>query len=129
MCDDGRAFSNIVTYPANMIEVMMGGDQIANGFARYNPLDFSNHRIGAFIARWRFDNGDEITIEATLHWCTAQRLNFEFNVFNGAGQKAASGYSVQMLTDLKGNIFFVAPDWIEEFRTKWQTDQLDNTGK
>jgi acyl-CoA thioester hydrolase len=67
---------------------------------------------------------DHITIEAKLHWCTAMRLNFEFTVYNGEGQKAASGYSVQVLTDLKGNIFFVAPDWIEEFRRKWQADEI-----
>ena len=67
---------------------------------------------------------DQITIKATLHWCTAMRLNFEFNVFNSKGQHSASGYSVQMFTDLRGNIFFVAPEWIEEFRRRWQAGQL-----
>jgi len=93
------------------------------------------HRLAAPIVKLYIDYmspltfDDQITIEATLHWCTAQRLNFEFTVFNGSGQKAASGYSVQMLTDLKGNILFVAPEWIEEFKNKWQTGQfVNNTG-
>ena len=92
--------------------------------------EFMHHRLAAPIVKLHIDYmspltfDDEITIKATLHWCTAQRLNFEFNIFNGKGNKAASGYSVQVLTDLQGNIFFVAPDWIEEFRRKWRAGEI-----
>lgn len=95
--------------------------------------EFMEHRLAAPIVKLHIDYmtpltfDDQITIETTLHWCTAQRLNFEFNIFNGNGAKAASGYSVQVLTDLQGNIFFVAPDWIEEFRRKWQAGEIQNT--
>jgi acyl-CoA thioester hydrolase len=95
--------------------------------------EFMHHRLAAPIVKLHIDYmapltfDDEITIETTLHWCSAQRLNFEFNVFNGKGQKAASGYSVQVLTDLKGNIFFVAPDWVEEFRRKWLAGEITNS--
>lgn len=91
---------------------------------------FMHHRLAAPIVKLHIDYmtpltfDDEITIEAILHWCTGMRLNFEFNVFNGKGELAASGYSVQVLTDLQGNIFFVAPDWIEEFRQQWQAGSL-----
>lgn len=91
---------------------------------------FMEHRLAAPIVKLHIDYltpltfDDRITIETTLHWCTALRLNFEFALFNGAGRKAASGYSVQVLTDLQGGLFFIAPDWIEEFRRRWQTGKL-----
>lgn len=94
--------------------------------------EFMEHRLAAPIVKLHIDYmtpltfDDEITIEAKLHWCTAQKLNFEFTIFNGKGEKAASGYSVQVLTDLKGNIFFVAPEWIEEFRRKWKAGEIEN---
>lgn len=93
---------------------------------------FMENRLAAPIVSLHIDYmtpltfDDRITIEATLHWCTAMRLNFEFNVFNGQGTKAASGYSVQVLTDLQGNMLFVAPDWIERFRRKWQSGEIQS---
>lgn len=87
---------------------------------------FMNNRIAAPIVQLHIDYmaplsfDEQITIVATLHWCTALRLNFEFTVLNNSGTKAASGYSVQLLTDMQGNILFQAPDWIETFRQQWQ---------
>jgi acyl-CoA thioester hydrolase len=92
--------------------------------------EFMQHRLAAPIVSLHIDYltplafDDLITIEATLHWSTAMRLNFEFAVFTSSGEKAASGYSVQVLTDLKGNIFFVAPDWVEDFRHQWEQGLL-----
>ncbi|GAB4335764.1 MAG: acyl-CoA thioesterase [Desulfobulbaceae bacterium] len=91
---------------------------------------FMEHRLAAPIVRLHIDYlapltfDERITIEATLHWCTALRLNFEFNVFRESGEQAAAGSTVQVLTDLDGTLLFVAPDWIEEFRQRWRAGRL-----
>ena len=94
--------------------------------------EFMKNKIAAPIVQLHIDYmaplsfDEQITIVATLHWCTALRLNFEFTVLNGSEKKAASGYSVQLLTDVQGNIFFQAPDWVETFRDQWQQGNLLN---
>ena len=72
---------------------------------------------------------EEITIEATLHWSTALRLNFEFTVLESSGIPAAKGYTIQLLTDLKGTVLFAAPNWIEEFRNQWQQNSFSPTAE
>ena len=92
--------------------------------------EFMKQRLAAPIVKLHIDYmapltfDDQITIETTLHWCTALRLNFEFALFDGSGNKAATGYSVQLLTNLNGNVLFLPPDWIDEFRQQWQQGVL-----
>lgn len=70
-----------------------------------------------YISPLTFD--EQISIVTTLHWCEALKLTFEFTVKNEKGAVAATGYSVQLITDLNGNVLFLPPDWIAEFRQKW----------
>ncbi len=77
-----------------------------------------------YMAPLTFDQ--EISIETTLHWCEALKLNFEFKVKNQQGMLAATGYTVQLITDLKGNVLFLPPDWIAEFRENWLHGRLLN---
>ena len=102
-------------------------------FGRHHGLPyeaFMENRIAAPIVSLHIDFmnpltfDEQITIEATLHWCEAVRLQFAYTVFNGEGVKAASGYSIQVLTDRQGNTLYVAPDWIEEFRSAWKAGNL-----
>ncbi len=93
-------------------------------------MDFMKKQIAAPIVKLHLDYmaplsfDERITIETILHWCTALRLNFEFVVRNEKGNPAATGYSVQLLTDLTGNLLFVPPTWIEKFRDDWQKGLL-----
>ncbi len=87
---------------------------------------FMQNKIAAPIVQLHIDYmsplsfDEQISIETTLHWCDALKLNFEFMVKNGQGAVAATGYSVQLITDLNGNVLFLPPDWIAKFRQKWQ---------
>jgi acyl-CoA thioester hydrolase len=63
---------------------------------------------------------DTIRIETALHWAEAARLNFTYTIYNAQGQVATSGYTVQMLTDTKGVVQFITPDWLREFHQKWR---------
>lgn len=91
---------------------------------------FMKNRIAAPIVSLHIDYmkplgfDEEITIQAILHWCTALRLNFEFTVLDSSGNQAAKGYSIQLLTDIQGNLLFEAPDWIEDFRNQWQQNSF-----
>lgn len=87
--------------------------------------DFISKKIAApivklyldYLAPLTFD--EEFEIVTTLHWSTALRLNFEFMVLGEEEKICATGYSVQLLTDMKGKVLLLAPDWIAEFRQKW----------
>lgn len=86
---------------------------------------FVRHRVMAPIAQMhcdfklplRFD--ETVTIETSLHWNESMRLDFSYIIKNSNAQVAATGYTVQLLTDPAGTVLFVAPDWIEEFRRRW----------
>ena len=94
---------------------------------------FMENRLAAPIVQLHIDYltplgfDEEITIEARLHWCTAMRLNFTYAIHNRAGRRVATGYTVQLLTDLDGTMLFVAPDWIERFRRRWLRGELNTS--
>lgn len=66
----------------------------------------------------RFD--EILRIKTLLHWTQAARLNFSYMIYNGHGDLAASGYTVQLFTDQEGTILLYAPEWIQDFQSKWQ---------
>lgn len=66
----------------------------------------------------RFD--EMITIESQLHWSDAARLNFSYTIYNGKGDVAATGYTVQLLTEPDGTMLLVLPEWLKSFREKWK---------
>ncbi|MDH3347690.1 MAG: acyl-CoA thioesterase [Desulfobulbaceae bacterium] len=89
--------------------------------------EFMKHKVAAPIVQLHLDylaplTFDELfTIEAVLHWSTAMRLNFTFAIRKENNQLAATGYSVQVLTDLIGNVIFFPPDWVMQFQEKWRS--------
>lgn len=67
--------------------------------------------------------GESCEIEAALHWCDAARLNFEYRVTRlGDDAPAASGYTVQMLTDLSGEVLVAWPEYLERWREAWRRE-------
>jgi len=87
---------------------------------------FVRHRVMAPIAQMHIDYrlplrlGDNLEIEARLHWNEAMRLDFSYSLLNGDRQVCATGYTVQLLTDIDGSVVFIPPPWIKRFREKWQ---------
>lgn len=65
-----------------------------------------------------------VRIETKLHWSEAARLNFSYTISTHDGHHAATGYTVQLLTDPDGTMLLVVPEWLEEFREKWRTGRL-----
>lgn len=87
---------------------------------------FRENNVKAPIVQMHFDfkaplRFDEIMkIETSLHWCDAVRLDFSYRIINHTGKLAATGYTVQLLTDLNDTVLFVAPEWLQEFRKDWR---------
>ena len=88
---------------------------------------FAQHRTMAPIAQMHFDfkaplRFDEmVTIETRLHWNESMRLDFSYVIRNDMKVMAATGYTVQLLTDPDGTVLFAPPEWITAFRDKWQS--------
>ena len=76
-----------------------------------------------YKASLRFD--EMINIKTTLHWCDAMRLNFEYHITGPNGRLMATGYTVQLLTDMKGLVLLMPTAWIEDFRQKWKDGKLE----
>ena len=66
----------------------------------------------------RFD--ETFIIETALHWTEAARLNFTYMLFNGKKELVASGYTVQLFTDKKGEMLLFTPLWLKKFQHNWK---------
>lgn len=102
------------------------GDTFGLGYST-----FVKHRVMAPIAQMHFDfkaplRFDEtVSIETKLHWNESMRLDFSYIIRNSKKIIAATGYTVQLLTEPNGTVLFAAPDWIVAFREKWQAGFWD----
>ncbi len=63
---------------------------------------------------------EPFTVECLLHWTESTRLNIEFVLRNRAGETATTGYSVQMMLDLDGNVLLAPPPFYREFLDRWR---------
>lgn len=94
-------------------------------------MDFYAHGVVAPIKKMHFDYHlplkfqEEMTIEAILHWSDAARMNFEFIIRNGAGDRSTTGYTVQMMMDLNQRILLVPPPFYLEFCKQWKAGELE----
>ena len=76
-----------------------------------------------YKASLRFD--ETMNIKTTLHWCDAMRLNFGYHITDRNGRLMTTGYTVQLLTDMKGLVLLMPTAWIEDFRQKWKDGKLE----
>lgn len=70
----------------------------------------------------RFD--EVIAIEAMLHWTEAARVNISYNIRNANNEIAATGYTVQLLTEPDGTTMLLPPQWLIDFRKRWQEGEF-----
>jgi acyl-CoA thioester hydrolase len=93
-------------------------------------MDFYANGVVAPIKQMHFDYhqplrfGDEMKIEAVLHWSEAARLNFEFTVRNSNDELSTTGYTIQMMLDLEENILVVLPPFYKKFLDNWKAGVL-----
>ncbi len=93
--------------------------------------DYFNAQLRAPVVQAHVDYhhpvrlGEQVTIRAQLVWTEAVRLNTEYRVETGAGRLAATGYTVQMLTDAASGVpCYVAPPLLARCRARWRQGEL-----
>ena len=67
---------------------------------------------------------EEMTIISTLHWSDAAKFNFEYEVLAESGQLAATGYTVQLLTNLDRETLMTRPEFVERFCERWRKGMI-----
>lgn len=70
----------------------------------------------------RYD--DEFSISARLVWSDAVKLNFEYIIEKSNGMIAATGYTVQLLTDFEQNILLARPEFVENLCSRWLKGEI-----
>jgi len=70
----------------------------------------------------RYD--DEFSITARLVWSDAVRMNFEYIIENAQGLVTATGYTVQLLTDVDQNILLARPEFVENLCNRWMKGEI-----
>ncbi len=60
------------------------------------------------------------TVETTLHWSDAARLDFSYIIYNDKEEACATGYTVQLLTNKEREILLLVPPWLASFRQYWR---------
>ena len=94
--------------------------------------NFIDRQTAAPIVKMHFDyktplRFDELfTIVTSLHWTEATRLDFSYSIKKPDNTVAATGYTVQLLTELDGSILLIVPDWMQNFRNKWREGWWEN---
>ena len=68
---------------------------------------------------------ETFTVETTLHWNEAARLDMEYKIFNQKSELTTRGYSVQMMVNLEGGLLLEAPLFFRKFQSRWQSEEFD----
>ena len=67
---------------------------------------------------------DEVTVEATLHYSEAARINHAFVIRDRQGAVATTGYTVQMMLDRDRNLCMIPPPFYEAFLERWREGRI-----
>ncbi len=95
-------------------------------------MDFYHHGILVPIRQLHADFHrplrlrEEVTIEASLHFSEAARINHSFVIRGRAGETATTGYSVQMMLDTDHNLCMLPPPFYEAFLARWKQGRIRN---
>ncbi len=67
---------------------------------------------------------EEFTVKASLVWNEGSRLNTEYQLIKDRDIMAASGYTVQLLTDPNADVCIVSPELLEKCRIRWKRGEF-----
>jgi acyl-CoA thioester hydrolase len=67
---------------------------------------------------------EEFVIRATLHFTEAARLNFSYRLTRADDVVIGTGYTVQLLRDLEGELIVLRPEYLERFWERWRSGEV-----
>lgn len=68
---------------------------------------------------------DKFTVETSLHWHEAARINMSYEVYGPDGHLSTRGWSVQLMVDLNGELLLEAPHFYRDFQKNWLDGMLE----
>ncbi|MEZ0576667.1 acyl-CoA thioesterase [Halodesulfovibrio aestuarii] len=93
--------------------------------------DFYRENISAPIRKLHADYfrplslGNEYSIKARLHYADAAKINYDFFIYDNAGELCTSGYSVQMFVCTESHELLLAPPpFFQDFLDNWRDGNL-----
>ncbi len=93
--------------------------------------DFFEAGVRAPIAQLHIDYHqplflDElVTVQASMIWTEAARLNIEYEVLREDGTLAATGYTVQLFAEAESGLpCFTLPPLLAEFQRRWRNGAI-----
>jgi len=101
------------------------GDRLGVGY-----LDYHAAGVVAPIKKLHIDYhlplflNERFTVEATMHWTEAARIDLSFVLRNGEGKVATTGYSVQMMLDAERNLLLAPPEFHRAFLERWRAGEV-----
>jgi len=94
-------------------------------------LDFHNAGIQAPIVQLHVDYiaparlEEEVTIQVSLHWNDAARIDTEYTILRKDGDLVARGYTVQLFTSaLTAEPLLTPPAFVEASRRAWRSGRF-----
>jgi acyl-CoA thioester hydrolase len=67
---------------------------------------------------------EEVTVEATLHYSEAARINHAFVIRDRQGAVTTTGFTVQMMLDRDRNLYMIPPPFYEAFLERWREGRI-----
>ncbi len=93
-------------------------------------LDMYENGFLAPLIRLHMDYHGPLTYPETFRiiaraiWSEAARLNFEYEIRGPENRLVATGYSVQLFTDLNFQLQLIKPSFLEDFLGRWREGTL-----
>ena len=95
--------------------------------------DFNSAALRAPIAKLHIDYlasvflDEEVTIQVSLFWNEAARLDTEYAIIKADGRLAARGFTIQLFTTAEtGAPLLASPAMLNDCRRKWLAGELDS---
>ena len=92
--------------------------------------DYAAAGLRAPIAQFHVDYlasailDEEVTLEASMFWNMAARINTEFAMLKSNGRLAARGYMVQLFTNEIGEPLLASPQLLIDCRNRWRAGEF-----
>lgn len=68
---------------------------------------------------------EKCTIQTTLHWSDAARLNFSYQIYNDQNELVTRASTVQLFLSLEGTLFMAKPDYYAQFCECWKNGDFN----
>ncbi len=67
---------------------------------------------------------ETFVVETSIHWSESVRMNVSYKIKASSERIVASGYTVQLLTDMEGRPLLVFPEYVDRFLKKWRNKEF-----